>query len=165
MDRLTKYCFENFKLKVAVFRGHLRYSILKISHKNFIRKIFIAGVCDNGWLLFFVEYFHYREYFHYSQALGTQNSLGKFVSFAMKYVHEIPMFIMRVNCDFVNSKVQEIGWYRSSHRRCSVKKDVLRNFAKFTGKHLCQRLFFNSLAGLRPATLLKKSLLHKSLWH
>ena len=36
---------------------------------------------------------------------------------------------------------------RSSHRRCSVKKDVLRNFAKFTGKHLCQSLFFNKVAG------------------
>ena len=35
--------------------------------------------------------------------------------------------------------------HRSSHRRCSVKKGVLRNFAKFTGKHLCQRLFCNSL--------------------
>ena len=33
-------------------------------------------------------------------------------------------------------------------RRCSVKKNVLRNFAKFTGKHLCQRLFFNKVAGL-----------------
>ena len=48
---------------------------------------------------------------------------------------------------------------RSSHRRCSVKKGVLRNFAKFTGKHLCLRLFFNKVAGLRPATL------KKSLWH
>ena len=28
------------------------------------------------------------------------------------------------------------------------KKRVLRNFAKFTGKHLCQ-LFFNKVAGLR----------------
>ena len=36
---------------------------------------------------------------------------------------------------------------RSSHQRCSVKKGVLRNFAKFTGKHLCQRLFFNKVAG------------------
>ena len=27
---------------------------------------------------------------------------------------------------------------RSSHQRCSVKKDVLRSFAKFTGKHLCE---------------------------
>ena len=25
---------------------------------------------------------------------------------------------------------------------CSVKKGVLRNFAKFTGKHLCQSFFF-----------------------
>ena len=27
--------------------------------------------------------------------------------------------------------------------RCSMKKVVLRNFTKFTGKHLCQSLFFN----------------------
>ena len=27
--------------------------------------------------------------------------------------------------------------YRSSHRRCSVKRCVLKNFAIFTGKHLC----------------------------
>ena len=32
--------------------------------------------------------------------------------------------------------------YRSSHRRCSVKKGSLGNFAKFTGTHLRQRLFF-----------------------
>ena len=56
------------------------------------------------------------------------------------------------------------------------KKVALRNFMKFTGKHLCQRLFFNKVvglrlffnkvaglrlflnkvAGLRPQTLLKK---------
>ena len=41
--------------------------------------------------------------------------------------------------------------YRSNHRRCFVKKGVLRNFAKFTGKHLC----------FRAATLLKKSLWHR----
>ena len=28
-------------------------------------------------------------------------------------------------------------------------KGVLRNFTKFTGKHLCQSLFFNKVAGLR----------------
>ena len=28
------------------------------------------------------------------------------------------------------------------------KKGVLRNFAEFTGKHLCQRLFFNKVAGV-----------------
>ena len=33
--------------------------------------------------------------------------------------------------------------FRSGHRRNSVGKGVLRDFAKFTGKHLCQSLFFN----------------------
>ena len=32
--------------------------------------------------------------------------------------------------------------------RPEYKKDVLRNFSKFTGKHLCQSLFFNKVAGL-----------------
>ena len=54
-----------------------------------------------------------------------------------------------------------VGPNRSSHQRCSVKKDVLRNFAKFTGKQLCQGLFFNKFAGLGPATLLKMGLWHK----
>ena len=50
---------------------------------------------------------------------------------------------------------------RSSHQRCSIKKGVLRNFTKFTGKHLCQSLFFSKVASLRPATLLKKRLWHR----
>ena len=40
------------------------------------------------------------------------------------------------------------------------KKGVLRNFTNFTGKHRCQSLFFNKVAGLRPANLLKKRLEH-----
>ena len=41
------------------------------------------------------------------------------------------------------------------------KKDVLTNFTKFTGKHLCWSLFLNKVAGLRPTTLLKKRLWHR----
>ena len=37
---------------------------------------------------------------------------------------------------------------RSSRPEVFCKKDVVRNFAKFTGKHLCQSLFFNKVAGL-----------------
>ena len=40
-------------------------------------------------------------------------------------------------------------------------KVVLKNFAKFIGKHLCHSLFFNKVAGLRPATLIKKILWHR----
>ena len=47
---------------------------------------------------------------------------------------------------------------RSSHRRCSTREGVLRDFAKFKGKDLCQSLFFNKATDLGPATLLKKKL-------
>ena len=50
---------------------------------------------------------------------------------------------------------------RSSHQTCFMKRVVLRNFAKFTGKHLCQSPFFNKVVGLGPATLLKKRLWHR----
>ena len=38
------------------------------------------------------------------------------------------------------------------------KKSVVKDFAKFTKKHLCQSLLFNKVAGLRP-------LLKKRLWN
>ena len=50
------------------------------------------------------------------------------------------------------------SWLRSSHQRFPMKKDVLRNFTKFTWKHLRPSLLFNKAAGLRPAILLKKRL-------
>ena len=59
--------------------------------------------------------------------------------------------------------LQQLSWYynfyfvlfrstisenaSSSHRRCSVRRGVLKNFLKFTAKHLCQCLFFNKIAG------------------
>ena len=49
---------------------------------------------------------------------------------------------------------------RSSHWRCSVKISVLKNFEKFTDKHLFRNFLFNKIATLRPATLLKKTLQH-----
>ena len=49
---------------------------------------------------------------------------------------------------------------KSSRQRCSVKKGVLRNFAKFTGKHVCQSLFFNKVAGA-DCNFIKKILWHR----
>ena len=42
-----------------------------------------------------------------------------------------------------------------------MKKGVFENFVKIKGKHLCQSLFFNKIAGLGPATLLKKRPWHR----
>ena len=49
--------------------------------------------------------------------------------------------------------------HRSSHH--SVRKAILRNFAKFSVKHLYLSLFFNEVAALCRATLLKKRPWHK----
>ena len=38
---------------------------------------------------------------------------------------------------------------RSNRPEVFCKKDVLKNFERFTEKHLCQNLFFNKVAGLR----------------
>ena len=39
-----------------------------------------------------------------------------------------------------------------------LSKKILKNFERLTGKHLCQSLLFNKVAGLGPASLLKKRL-------
>ena len=44
---------------------------------------------------------------------------------------------------------------RSSRAQMFFKTGVLKDFVKFTGKKQCQSLFFNKVAGLRPATFLK----------
>ena len=46
-------------------------------------------------------------------------------------------------------------------RRWSVKKAVLRNFTKYTWKHVCYNFFFNRVTGLGPLALLKKRLWHR----
>ena len=51
--------------------------------------------------------------------------------------------------------------FRSSHRRCSVKEVFLEISQNSQEKYLCQSLFLNKVAGLRPAALLKKSFWHR----
>ena len=42
-----------------------------------------------------------------------------------------------------------VGFYRSSHRKCPEKNVLRMVYAEFTGKHLCQGLYFNKFTGLR----------------
>ena len=50
--------------------------------------------------------------------------------------------------------INTISSLRSSRPEVFCKKGVLRKFAKFLGKHLCQSLFFNKVAGL-PVNFVK----------
>ena len=83
----------------------------------------------------------------------TVNHLAKL---ALKY---LPLRIHRKLARIDEAK--HFKKFRSSRPEMFCKKGVLRNFAKFTGRHLCQSLFFNKVAGLKPATLLKKRFWHR----
>ena len=72
-------------------------------------------------------------------------TIGRFIWDLPKYVLKAPQVL--------SSVLLHSTWIRSSsHQRGSVRKGVLRNFAKFTGKHQCQSLFFNKVAGLSLVT-------------
>ena len=68
-----------------------------------------------------------------------------------------------INYTVWQSGCLQMSNFKSSNQRCSIKKGALKNFAKFTRKHLCQSLFFDKVVGLRPATLLKEKLWHRWL--
>ena len=76
----------------------------------------------------------------------------KFTNFTGKYVEtsynqECEIFRVLFLYEHIH-----IGRFSNLHQ-CTFK-----NFANFTGKNLCQSIFFNKVADLRPVTLLKKRL-------
>ena len=79
----------------------------------------------------------------------------------------VDTYIDRSNRSFAGGKFSVLNefcysvflrYYRSSRREVLCKKGVLRNFTKFTGKHLCQSLFFNKVAG-QACNFIKKETL------
>ena len=58
------------------------------------------------------------------------------------------------------AQIVEIGMVRSSRLQIFFKIGVLKNFAIFTGKHLCLCLF-NKVAGLKSCNFIKKRLQHR----
>ena len=81
------------------------------------------------------------------------------VMFVIRILHNLSWYFWYLYCDLLVNSFSAL--YRSSRWRRSIRKVVPRNFAKFTWKHLCQSLFFNKFAGLRPSTLLKKRLWYR----
>ena len=64
--------------------------------------------------------------------------------------HPFSYIRMKISFSLIN--------YRSSHLRYSIKKGFLKNFSKFTGKHLCSE---SPLPELMPTALLKRRLRHR----
>ena len=89
-----------------------------------------------------------RSFTVFAKIIYVFQSLTTFVKEASSYM-------------FDRGRNMSLRRFRSSRQEVFCQKGVLRNFSKFTGKHLCQILFFNKVAGLRLATLLKKRLWHR----
>ena len=90
-------------------------------------------------------------FFTFNKQMEICNTQGKHIKFDL---------IRRKLCD---CRLLCHMMFRSNHQRCSIEIGVLKTSTKFTGKHQCQSLFFNKVAGLRSVTLLKKRLWHKCL--
>ena len=75
----------------------------------------------------------------------------KFCKFTEKHFCQILSFNKKADWMFET--------VRSSHRRCSVKKEYInhKNFANFAGKHLCWRLILIKLQFLGPITFFKRT--------
>ena len=95
----------------------------------------------------------------YSKILQNQYStkVFTFIYLLTNYVNYLIdnfLFLSETNCISNNCQDKNII-YRSSRPEVFCRKGVLRNIAKFAGKHPCRSLFFNKAAGL-----LKKRLRH-----
>ena len=67
------------------------------------------------------------------------------------YIYEIKSSEYKHNAKAVYRAMFSLSLKKATEAvawKCSVKKGVLRNFAKFTGKHLYQSLFFNKVDSL-----------------
>ena len=133
-----------------------------------LAQVFYCEFCENSKNIFFTEHLRTTASEFITETLIFRSVLKNF-TIPDSLSNNKPSFTEHLRwllLNFCGSKyffVAEYGIYcwqshrfRSSHQRCSVRKGVLTNFAKFTGKHLCLSLFFNKVAGLWPATLLKK---------
>ena len=60
------------------------------------------------------------------------------------------------NASPYNETQRSTGFVQKQLPEVFCKKGVFKNFANFTGKHLCWSLFLITLEVFKPATLLKR---------
>ena len=88
--------------------------------------------------------------------LGVLGNLIKY--FDRRSCFPQPVFQQQLFLKFCGKSSQSLYSikHRSSFPEVFCRKGVVQNFAIFTGKKLCNSFLLNKVAGLRPATLLKK---------
>ena len=62
---------------------------------------------------------------------------------------DLSQILFNFECSLQNLIVESSPCNRSSHWRCSVKNDLQKKFANFSGKDLCRSVFLTKLVGLQ----------------
>ena len=83
-----------------------------------------------------------------------------FKMFSLLLIFFIDTIIFVISSTQIACDVMCVQYVQKQPPQLFFKKGVLKNFANFTGKHLCWSLFFNKVAGLRACNFIKKRLQH-----
>ena len=83
----------------------------------------------------------------YPVSLRIQSKCGEiwtrknsvFGQFSRGELYNLPITLMS---NTIKGALSGLRQFLATKSRCSVRKGFLRNFAKFTGNHLCQSLFY-----------------------
>ena len=77
----------------------------------------------------------------------------------ISFIEKMILYMRRLQVKKVEFKT-----VRRNHRRCSIKKAVLRNYAIFTGKHLCVSRFLIKLQFFNKEHLLRRTSANGCFW-
>ena len=123
--------------------------VTQISFTNFDDSILLLFITTDWLIVFLFRIMNWNYpglailWFFLSQFHAIFRSAGRFFKTPFTDLAVYGIVVSKIaNVSFLSTNL--VG----SHQRCSVKNSVLRNFTKFTGKHLCQRLFFNKVVCL-----------------
>ena len=104
--------------------------------------------------VFNLLYFQLRLESHFKDhILYYREKKHAYIAFEIVWSHNCWVFLEHLMLQLGNH-------FRNGHQRCSMQKGVLRNLTKFTGKHLCQSLFFYNVVG-QAWNFIKKRLWHR----
>ena len=161
------FIFKGYSETLKTFISHIKRTFLRFKKQLIqIRKRFILSSQQLSLIKASINFIYIFQFANECIEISHINFLSNSFSghpISLSCLMSIKITSWKLFEIYLKYTLVQLRWYilRSSYQRCSIKKGVLRNFAKFTGKHLCQSLFFNKVAGLRDATLVKKTLWHR----
>ena len=101
---------------------------------------------------------HFGMSFSRKFAVYFQNTLGGYFCIGFEINRPWITKVLSIKEQSSSGFLRKSYYSRSSHRRCFVRKGVLRNLAKSTGKPLRQSLFLNKVAGRKFFFIKKETL-------